>query len=113
MSVNTAFSPYPMSIGAKRLGCSPAHAGPASYTAVTTGPLAGGDTLTAAELGLVYIEHVFTGITSDGLYRVEVMNPTAVPVTSVKLRWTVMATGVQAGAINLSASLVNLLAIGW
>ncbi len=107
-----AFSPYPFAVGPKNLGMSP-HAGPTTYAPVTTGPLAAGDVLTAQELGLKYIEHVFAGITSDGLYRVEPMNPTTTPVTTVRLRWTVMSTQAQAAAIDLSGSKVNLVAIGW
>jgi hypothetical protein len=107
-----AFTPYPMSIGAKRFSVA-VHVGPAAYSQVTTGPLAGGDVLSAKELGLEWIEHIQAGFTSDGLFSVEPVNPTAVPAKSVILRWKVVSTGNQvAGAFNLSGSSVNLTAIG-
>jgi hypothetical protein len=80
---------------------------------VTTGPLAGGDTTQAVAYGLKWIQSIQGGITSDGLYRVEPIMSTDGPVQSVKLRWTVVASGAQvAGAVNLSASKVNLIATG-
>ncbi len=108
------FPGYPIAVGAKKMAVHPnGHAGPASYTQVTTGPLAGGDTVYASDFGLKYIESLDGGITADGLYRVEVIMPVSGPATSVTLRWTVVATGAQvAGAVNLSASIVNLIAVG-
>ena len=106
------FPGYPMAVGAKNLSIVP-HAGPASYTQVTTGPLAGGDVVQAAEFGLKWIERINAGMTSDGLYTVQAFNQTNGPVTSIILRWVVVSTGNQvAGAVNLSGSSVLLEAIG-
>ncbi len=81
---------------------------------MTFGPLAGGDVVQASEFGLTYLENVFSpGLTQDGLYWVDVAMPIAGPVKSVRLLWTVQSTGVQAGAVNLSASIVNLAAVGF
>lgn len=105
---------FQINIGNKVLALDPAgHAGPSSYVQLTTGPLAGGDVLQAVDFGLKFFEHVSAGLSSDGVNRVEVVNPTDAPVTSVRLRWVVVATGAQvAGAVDLSGSVVNILAIG-
>lgn len=104
---------YPISVGGKRLALAPnGHAGPASYTAVTT-PTAGGDRVQASEFGLKTIDFLAGGLSSNGTHRVVVNNPTQGSATSVQLKWLVEATGAEvAGAVNLSASVVNLLAIG-
>lgn len=104
------FSGYPGSIGAKNFALAPnCHAGPASYTQLS----GGGDVLYAVDFGFKNFEHVWGGLTSDGLYRVEPVNPKTGPVPSLALRWTVVSTGAQvAGAVDLSASSVNLAAIG-
>jgi hypothetical protein len=104
---------YPVTIGAKRLALLPnGHAGPTSYTQMTTGPLAGGDVVNARDFGLKFIENIDGGITADGLFRVEPVQPVG-PATSVSLRWTVVSTGAQvAGAFNLSGSTINMVAIG-
>ncbi len=109
---------YPTSIGSRLLSIF-GHAGPTSYTPVTTGPVAGGDLVYATEGGLKFIDSLESAITDDGLYRVEVIpagTSDAMPqgATSVRTRWTVVATGVEvAGAVNLSASVVRLTAIGF
>jgi hypothetical protein len=112
---------FPDSFGAHR-GSVFAHRGPASYTQLTTGPLAGGDTVTAAEAGLKYVDAVHSvGLSDSGTYRVEGVAPVGNPSTnkqaahasSWKLRWTVVATGAQvAGAVDLSAETIRLTAIG-
>jgi hypothetical protein len=111
-----AFNGYPFADGgAKSCGLLPnGHKGPASYTQVTTGPLAGGDVLQAADFSLTWLENVNTGITADGLYYVDAIMPVTGPFKSVILYWSVVATGAQvAGGINLSASIVNLMATGF
>lgn len=92
------------------------HPGPASYTQVTTGPLAGGDVVTAAEFGLKSFSHVgVMGLSNDGVN--EVLACPAVSskgeITTVTLEWFVAATRAQvAGAVNLTAKTVRLFAIG-
>jgi len=102
---------YPISVGGKRLALAPnGHAGPASYSVVTS-PTAGGDVLYASECGLKWIDFV-VGAT-NGTHRVLPTNPTRGPVTSVQLKWVVEATGAEAaGAANLSTSVVSVLVIG-
>ena len=108
-----AFPGYPTTLGSKRLALLPnRRPGPSAYTQVTTGPLAGGDVVNAVDFGFKFIENIDGGITSDGLFRVEPIMADA-PAKSVILRWTVVATGAQvAGAFNLSASFINLIALG-
>lgn len=102
------FNPYPMSVGAKFLGVIP-HAGPSSYTQLS----GGGDVLNAVNFGIKNFDRVDSGLTSNGTYRVEVVNPTSGPAPSVALRWVVVATGAEvAGAVDLSASSVNLSCFG-
>lgn len=119
--MSNVLADYPDSFGAHRASAF-AHTGPASYTQVTTAPLAGGDTVTAREAGLKYFDAVFAvGLSDSGLYRVEGVAPIGNPSTNKSaahaanwtLRWTVVATGVQvAGAFNLSGETVRLFALG-
>ncbi len=105
------FAPYPFSIGPKTFGLcfNGGHAGPAVYAQLADG----GDVISAKEFGLEWIERMQGGLTSNGLYRVEPVNPVVGPVRSLALRWTVVATGAEvATAFDLSASKVNLSAIG-
>jgi hypothetical protein len=105
---------YPISVGGKRLALAPnGHAGPTSYTVVTN-PTTGGDFLQASELGLKWIDAVLVaGVSSNGLHRVIPVNPTRGPVSAVQLKWLVDSTGAEvAGAVNLSVSVVNIVAIG-
>lgn len=112
---------FPDSFGAHK-GSVFSHTGPASYTQVTTGPLAGGDTVTAVEAGMKFFDIVLaTGLSDSGLYRVEAVAPVANPTTnkqaahapSWRLRWVVVATGSQvAAAFNLSGQTVRLFAVG-
>lgn len=108
---------FPTSIGSQWLSVGP-HSGPASYTQVTTGPIAGGDSVAALDLGMKFINSIQGGITDDGLYRVEPIpvgsgDPVGAPMSSVRLRWTVVATGAQvAAAFDLSGSVIRLQAIG-
>lgn len=115
--MSATFGMYPQPFGSKKLSVLPnTHAGPASYTQVTTGPLAGGDAVYPEDFGLSWIDNIDGGITSDGLYRVEPIMPTSGPVkrgTAITLRWTVVSTGNQVNAaVNLSASSVNMIAVG-
>jgi hypothetical protein len=92
------------------------HKGPASYASVVTGaPPSGGDSLTAAECGMKYIEAVFAGLSDDGTYNVEA-SPTVSgggAATSAVLMWITANTGAQVGAAtNLSARTIRCLVIG-
>ena len=111
---------YPTIIGDHKLG-GIGHTGPASYTQMTTGPLAGGDTVTAREFGLQTLDGVFpVGLSDSGVYRVEGVAPVGNPsidnvaarATAWRLRWVVVATGAEAaGALDLSAQTVRLFAV--
>ncbi len=110
------FNGYPFDIGgSKKLGLVPnGHAGPVLYAPVTFGPVALGDVIQAAEFGLTWIENIISpGLTQDGLYWVDAIMPVSGPVKSVVLLWTVQSSGLQAAAVNLSASKINLAAIGF
>src|SRR3990167_9066899 len=105
---------YPDSFGVHR-GAVFAHTGPASYTQMTTGPLAGGDTVEALEAGIKFFDSVIPiGFSDSGVYRVIGVAPVGNPSTnkqaahapSWRLKWIVEATGVEAGAIDLSGQTV-------
>ena len=111
---------FPDSFGSHRASVFP-HTGPASYTQMTTGPLAGGNTVEAVEAGLTFFDAVIPiGLSDSGVYRVEAVAPVGNPSTgdgaasqTWKLRWVVVATGAEvAGAFNLSAQVVRLFALG-
>lgn len=111
---------YPDSSGAHKVSVF-SHKGPVLYAALTTNPVAGGDTVQAAEAGLKFFDYVHSvGYTDSGLYSVAGVAPAGNPSTnksaaharSWKLKWTVVATGVEAGAIDLSAQTVRMFAIG-
>jgi hypothetical protein len=114
---------YPDAWGAKRVAVFP-HAGPASYTQVTVGspslsPASGGDEVEAASCGMKTFDVVIGGVTDDGLYRVAAIpqslssNPNGAPQEAYTLMWTVISTGAEvAGAVDLSDSVVRLLAVG-
>lgn len=99
-----------------------AHRGPASYTQMTAGPVAGGDTLQAVEGGLKHIDFVAGGLSDSGTYRVECVPAAANPSTNKQaassattyvLRWVVVGTGSQAASeLDLSAETVRLRVIG-
>jgi hypothetical protein len=70
-----------------------------------------------------HFDWVSSGVSDSGTYRVEVLQtsvsgtvaaPTrlAVPQTTVRLRWFVVSSGVEAGAVDLSAEIVRLHAFG-
>ena len=112
---------YPDSFGGHRASAF-SHTGPASYTQMTTGPLAGGDSVGVAEAGLKFFDVVIpVGLSDSGVYRVEGVAPVGNPstnkvaarATSWRLRWVVVATGAEvAGSFNLSGQTVRLFALG-
>lgn len=94
------------------------HYGPASY-------VVGGETWPQAPagggpnaIGLASLQWVSQGITESGTYRiVPIFGGTAgnpAPVKqSIKLKWYVVSTGLEvSAAVNLSAEVIRLLAIG-
>lgn len=108
-------SGYPNAIGGKWESIVD-HPGPSSYTQVATGtPPTGGDTVTAAEFGLKYIESISAELSDNGQYTVLAFNGSgSQPLTSAVLQWTVATTGAQVtGSTNLSARTVRLRAVGW
>jgi len=96
------------------------HAGPASYTQVTTGtPPTGGDPVTPATFGLTCpLEGIFmVGASTNGQYGVVAIQTTAYSKGAGNATWTLLwytlATGAQAAATtNLSAQQVRLIAFG-
>lgn len=116
---------YPQAVGARMQSVFP-HRGPGTYVPVVNGTApalpTGGDTVQAVEAGLKTFDAVLGAVSDSGTYRVEAI-PKAVsgnisnnnlgqPTTSFTLRWYVVATGVEAGAIDLSAEIVRLTAFG-
>lgn len=118
--MSNVLADYPDSLGAHR-GSVFAHTGPTTYVPMTTGPLAGGDTVNAVEAGIKSFDAVIpVGFSDSGVYRVIAVAPVGNPstnkqaahATSWRLKWIVEATGVEAAAINLSAQTVRLFALG-
>lgn len=119
---------YPTSFGSSRASVFP-HQGPASYTQVTAGSApalaTGGDLVEAGpEAGMKLFDFLVGGLSDSGTYRVEAVPVTASgdpalptrlaqPASTYRLRWIVVASGAQAaGAVDLSAEVVRLFAIG-
>ena len=114
---NTLGGGYPTSIGSK-VAALIRHAGPASYTAVTSGATpSGGDKVTAPMFGLKFIDALFVMGDETGVYQIiPIAKPG--PATSIILRWYTTAGGPPAtfvevtAGVTLSAKYVTLLAIG-
>jgi hypothetical protein len=113
-------SGYPTAVSNRRVSIFP-HTGPAVYVALTTGPLAGGDTVNAVEAGLKRIDYMDGDLSDSGVFVVQTVAPVgnpsnntkSAPAPSFRLRWVVAATGVEvAGGVNLSAERVRLMAWG-
>lgn len=107
---------YPSSIGNKSISVID-HAGPSSYTQVSTGtPPTGGDIVQASEFGLKWLDAVLVEGSDNGQYDGTTF-PLAgqfQPSTSVALLWVVAHTGAEANsATNLSARTMRLVGIGY
>ena len=65
--------------------------------------------------GMSAVEYIGAGTSSNATDYVEGRTPTGntAATTSYKLVWTVVATGAEAGAIDLSGSTVRLMAYGY
>lgn len=94
------------------------HYGPTSYT--TGGEVWPQQSVYGGpnSVGLSNLQWVNGGTTEDGLYRIVPIfggtagNP-APTKGSIKLKWYVISTGLEvAAAVNLSASVIRLLAVG-
>lgn len=117
---------YPTSFGSSRASVFP-HQGPVLYDPVVEGVApalaTGGDLVEAVTAGMKYFDFVVGGLSDSGAYRVETApvaesgdpaNPSKLgqPSTTYRLRWVVVATGAEAAAIDLSAEVVRLFALG-
>jgi hypothetical protein len=90
------YSRYPQSIGAGK-ECLGELVGPNPYTV-------GGDTVDHnAFLFNRFIEHISGGLSNSGTYIMRALKANAGPQTTWKIKIYVVATGAEAGAINLSA----------
>ena|SRR5579872_2439517 len=107
---------YPQALGSRRISVID-HVGPASYTQVTVAtPPTGGDIVQASEFGLKYLEAVLVEGSDNGAYDGAAfpLSGQLQPSTSVALEWITAHTGAEvAGATNLSARTMRLLAIGF
>lgn len=110
------FGGYPQAHGSKLVSVIE-KTGPSSYTTVTTGtPPTGGQSVTASEFGLKYIEHVEGCLSDNGQYLV-FFTPTVSGkegVTSGILFWMTAVNGLEVVAqVDLSGRTVRLKAIGF
>lgn len=121
MALSRPLDGYPTSWGASRasvLGIT----GPTLYTPITPGTppavATGGQTIQALEFGMKYFDFVVAGLSDSGAYRVECIpgapsgNGPKGACLTYTLRWVVVATGAEAGAIDLDAEIVRVLATG-
>jgi len=110
---------YPDSFGAHRASVF-AHVGPTLYAAFTDTPVAGGDVVEAREGGLTWLDFLVGGISDSGTYLVQAVvaaghsssSKAGAPSKTWVLRWVVVSTGAEAGAIDLSGETVRLFGIG-
>lgn len=110
---------YPTSWGSSRASVFPVN-GPASYTQYTAPTTGGQQIVLNGPSGIKVFDFVIGAVTTDGLHRAEVVayiagsvNGVTLQRAAVILKWYVVATGAEvAGAVNLSAKVVYLLAIG-
>lgn len=112
---------YPQSFGSSLVSVN-GIAGPSSYTAITPGTApavaTGGQSITARQFGLKFFDYVVAGLSDSAVYRVECipgarsgLGPRGA-TASYTLRWVVVATGAEAGAIDLSSEIVRIYVVG-
>lgn len=118
MAVNTRVNGMPDSWGAKRAGVARI-SGPAVYAPYTAPSTGGQDVDVQPAFGIKTADFAVGGVSEDGLYEAKVVQIEAGPVLGqtvagarLVLKWYVLATGVEAGAIDLSASVVRIWAFG-
>lgn len=73
---------------------------------------AGGVAVSPQQFGLQTFKQVIGAVTRSGTYTVESRSISGPGGTSIKLIWAVVATGAEAGAIDLSAETVRIIAFG-
>lgn len=93
--------------------------GPSSYAAYTAPTTGGQDVQVSGAGGIKTVDFAIGGVSDSGLYRAEVvqieastLNGVSLGRTLIILKWYVVATGSEAGAIDLSAETVSVLVIG-
>lgn len=109
---------YPDSFGAHRASIMTV-TGPASYAGYTA-PNTGGQLIPIEpNAGMKVADIVLGAVSRAGTHRVEVVQYVAssvrgvtIPRASVRLKWYVIATGAEAGAVDLSAQKVDLFVLG-
>lgn len=109
---------YPTSWGSNRASVFTV-TGPVLYAAYTAPTTGGQDVQVSGPSGVKTIDFVVGGVSASGLYRAEVvhieasaLNGQTLARTKLVLKWYVVSTGAEAGAIDLSGETVNLLVIG-
>ncbi len=119
---------FPDAWGAHRTCVFP-HVGPVLYAPVVEGVApanaTGGNLVQAIEAGMKLFEFLLGGQSDSGVYFVQCIPTSAsgvvagaaavlsgIPTTTYRLKWMVAATGAEAAAIDLSAQIVRLFAIG-
>lgn len=73
---------------------------------------AGGVAVSPQNFGLQSFKAVFGAVTQSGTYFVQGRSIAGPGANSIKLVWSVVATGAEAGAIDLSAETVRIVALG-
>jgi hypothetical protein len=119
---------FPDAFGAHRASVFP-HRGPVLYAPVVEGVApanaTAGDVVSAVEAGMKLFEFLIGGQSDSGVYFVQCLPTSAsgvvagasavlsgIPTTTYRLKWMVAATGVEAAAVDLSAEIVRVFAIG-
>ncbi len=118
MSVTRPLDGYPDSWGAQRASVFPV-TGPASYAGFTA-PSTGGQVVqVSGPSGVKTVDFAVGAVSTDGLYRAEVveilgstLNGVPVARSAIRLKWYVLSTGAEAGALDLSGVTVYILVIG-
>lgn len=109
---------YPTSFGNVRASVFPI-AGPNPYAPYTAPSTGGQDVTIMGPSGVKTVDFAIGAVSTDGLHRAEVVqieaaNVNGVTVAKAKiiLKWYVVATGAEAGAVDLSDTIVNLMVFG-
>lgn len=109
---------FPTSWGSNRASVFPV-TGPELYAAYTAPSTGGQDVQVSGPSGVKTVDFAIGSVSYSGLYRAEVvqieassLNGVTLTRTQLVLKWYVVATGAEAGAIDLSAETVDILVIG-
>lgn len=116
--MNRPLDGYPTSWGSNRVSVFPV-VGPVTYAPYTAPSTGGQDVQVSGPSGVKTVDFAQGAVSVSGLYRAEVvqieasaLNGQTLSRTRLVLKWYVVATGAEAGAVDLSAETVNLLVIG-